>query len=415
MAFLASTASRFYAKIYVVREPANRSTFAVRLILKITIVLGPYFPVPTVLGGAVERVHLALAEEFARRGHKVTMISRRFADWPHDEMRSGVRHLRVDSIDAPISPIKFRLHDLLYSLRVRKVLPDSEITVTNSFFLPLVLRKSQAHHLYVHVARYPKWQMWLYLRADRIQAISPDVAYAIRRQTPVLASKLITIPYPLSGIFASSPSIASLDRRQKIILYVGRLHREKGIHLLIDAFKRLAGRELAGYRLEIVGPHEVRAGGGGPDYLQELRQLSSELGDRIIFRGAIFDPGELRETYDAADLFVYPSIAELGEAFGLAPLEAMAAGCRVVVSDLNCFRAFLENGRNGVSFDHRHNAVESLAVALAAVVADPEPKRMRKAAVETATRFQIGPIADRFIDDFQQILNRKQITGLSMI
>ena len=43
--------------------------------MKITIVLGAFFPVPPIMGGAVEKVWFALGQEFARRGHEVVQIS----------------------------------------------------------------------------------------------------------------------------------------------------------------------------------------------------------------------------------------------------------------------------------------------------------------------------------------------------
>src|SRR6266700_3701621 len=97
-----------------------RSNDVVNRCMRITFVTGPFFPVPAVLGSAVERWHLALAEEMAGRGHRVAMISRTYGDFPNEEMRNGVRHMRVPSWDAPRSRFLFRIYDLLYSLRVAR-------------------------------------------------------------------------------------------------------------------------------------------------------------------------------------------------------------------------------------------------------------------------------------------------------
>jgi glycosyltransferase involved in cell wall biosynthesis len=372
--------------------------------MRITIAMGPYFPVPTALGGAVEKIQLGLAEAFAARGHAVTVISRAFADFPQEEVRDGVRHIRVPSWDAPRSRFRFRLYDLLYARRVARVLPDSDVTVTNSFFLPLVLPRKRAGRLYVHVARYPKRQLWLYRRADRLQTVSAAVADAIRKQTPSLAGRVTVIPYPLTGALAPPISSERLVARPRTILYVGRIAKEKGLHVLIEAFAQLADGPLAGYTLRIVGPHEFSGGGDGPDYFRRLQMLASPVKQAVVFDGLISNMQDLREIYEASDIFVYPSLAEKGEAFGAAPLEAMAAGCRVLVSDLACFREYLEPDCNGRVFDHRRDAVASLATALMAMIGETAPMPMREAAVATAARFQMGPIADRFINDFAEVM-----------
>jgi glycosyltransferase involved in cell wall biosynthesis len=372
--------------------------------MKITFVSGPFFPVPAVLGGGLEKIQLALAEEMVRLGHSVTLISRTYSDFPPEDITKGVRHLRVPSWDAPRSRLLFRLYDLLYSVRVARVLPESDVTMTNSLFLPVVLPRDRAGRIYVHVARFPKGQMWMYWRAHRIQAVSAVVAKAIANQTPILRDRLSVIPLP---IVAALAQLEKLRQRSRTILFVGRIAEEKGIHLLIEAFVRVAQGPLADFTLFIVGPHEVRHGGDGPAYLQRLKVLAAPARNAILFHGLVWDLEDLQKIYETADIFVYPSIAEKGESFGLAPLEAMAAGCRVLVSDLACFREYLEPGRNGVSFDHRHDAVDGLATALVALAAEPNPLAMRTAAVATAGRYLIAPVTELYLNDFARLIRKR--------
>jgi glycosyltransferase involved in cell wall biosynthesis len=80
-------------------------------------------------------------------------------------------------------------------------------------------------------------------------------------------------------------------------------------------------------------------------------------GANVCFLEPTYDTDELNRLYQKASIFVYPSVAEKGETFGLAPLEAMAWGCVPVVSDLRCFKDFIIHERNGLIFNHRtHNA-----------------------------------------------------------
>ena len=109
--------------------------------MKITIVLGAFFPVPPLMGGAVEKVWFALAQEFVRVGHEVVQISRSHPDLPAAEKIEGVQHLRVRGHPQPRSIVWLKWLDLLYSLRVRRILARADILVTNTFWLPLFVRR----------------------------------------------------------------------------------------------------------------------------------------------------------------------------------------------------------------------------------------------------------------------------------
>ena len=117
---------------------------------------------------------------------------------------------------------------------------------------------------------------------------------------------------------------------------------------------------------------------------------------------------ELAAVYDTGDVLVYPSVAEQGESFGLAPLEGMARGLPVVVSNLEVFREYLVQGRNGVSFEHRGGrAAENLADALAKLVEDPSLRQaMSKEARATAEKYAPGKVADLYVQAFEDLLRR---------
>jgi glycosyltransferase involved in cell wall biosynthesis len=114
----------------------------------------------------------------------------------------------------------------------------------------------------------------------------------------------------------------------------------------------------------------------------------------------------LLEEYRAASIFVYPSVAETGEAFGLAPLEAMAAGCAVIVSSLRCFDDFIAPGASGLRFDHRAADPDNrLASELLRLVADPALlERIAAEGHRAARRFETPEIAARMLDDFAALL-----------
>jgi glycosyltransferase involved in cell wall biosynthesis len=157
-------------------------------------------------------------------------------------------------------------------------------------------------------------------------------------------------------------------------------------------------------RLQLVGPTAVDEGGGGKEYLSNLRGLAGSL--PVTFCEPEFDVSRLAEIYRNADLFCYPSVAEKGEALPVAPIEAMSTGLPVIVSNLECFLDFVEDGKTGLRFDHRAaNPVTTLADKLDEALSDwPRMLAIGKAARQSVQRFGIRQVAEQFLRDFESLL-----------
>ncbi|MEP6936819.1 MAG: glycosyltransferase family 4 protein [Chthoniobacterales bacterium] len=375
--------------------------------MKITIVLGAFFPVPPTMGGAVEKVWFALAAEFARRGHNVTSISRAMPQLPDRETIAGVQHWRVRGFDTPGSIIWLKVLDLLYSLRVKRRLPPADIIVTNTFWLPILLRTSSRGQVYVHIGRFPKGQIRFYGSAARLQAPSRAVAQAVKDELPRFEAKVTVIPYPrIESNECDARHAPSV--RDKTILFVGRVHPEKGVHLLMKAFVEAPPSLFSGWKLQIVGPTAHKYGGGGAKYLRQLSK-AAEAADAATVElcGAIFDPAALAERYRAAQIFVYPSLAQKGESFGLAPLEAMAHACTVLVSDLACFHDFVIDGQTGMIFNQLEaDPVKALRTKMADLVGDDSARsRIGEAGYRKSLEYSLPKVADQFLADFERLLS----------
>jgi Glycosyltransferase Family 4 len=99
--------------------------------VKITIVLGAFFPVPPTMGGGVEKVWFTLAPEFVKRGHEVVIVSRKTPERLREETIDEVKHLRVGGFDMPRSLLWLKFLDLIYSLRTRSILPEADILASD--------------------------------------------------------------------------------------------------------------------------------------------------------------------------------------------------------------------------------------------------------------------------------------------
>lgn len=124
---------------------------------------------------------------------------------------------------------------------------------------------------------------------------------------------------------------------EQIVISVGRIVAEKGVHVLLAAVPRV---------LAVFPSAKFVVVGVGP-MLEELRRMAWELGvnEKVLFTG--FIPDEDRDRlYRVADCAVFPS---LYEPFGIVALEAMAHRCPVVVSDIGGLREVVTHGQTGVT------------------------------------------------------------------
>jgi glycosyltransferase involved in cell wall biosynthesis len=155
----------------------------------------------------------------------------------------------------------------------------------------------------------------------------------------------------------------------------------------------------------IVGPTETKFGGGGSEYFSKLQQSAANAGARVNFVGPIFDPRALEDAFRSARLFVYPSLAERGESFGLAPLEAMTQGCAALVSKLDCFGDFIRDGETGFVFDHRSSdPAKSLREKMESVIGDDAVMaRVAEGGHRKSAEYAPARVADLFLADFQRL------------
>ena len=304
--------------------------------MKITLLQGAFLPVPPLRGGAIEKAWQALGKAFVREGHEVTHISRLCDGLPQDEKIAGVEHRRIAGAEACPGSIRLKLREFSYVWRALQSLPPADILVTHAFWAPLLFPKEKYGKIYVHVGRYPKGQMKLYRKATRLQAPSQAVARAVSSELSNGDSRVRTIPYPLPFNVKVEPT--PFNERPKRVLYAGRIHPEKGVLELVQAWAKLPESMQKEWSLRLIGPWREEQGGAGLAYKEEVRKSG---GENVEIFEPVFEEEVLIKEYQQARVFAYPSQASTGETFGLAVLEAMSCGCVPVVSSLECFRDFI--------------------------------------------------------------------------
>jgi glycosyltransferase involved in cell wall biosynthesis len=382
--------------------------------MRITIVGGFFLPIPPLAGGAMEKSWWRLGRLYAARGHTVTQISRRWPGLPNEETRDGVHHLRLQGFDHRHWLWQNLLLDAWWGAKVLPSLPPADILITNTVALPVVVRALRPHagRLVVNLNRYPKGQLRWYRGVARIQAASPAIADAARREAPALAGRIRVVPNPVEVTAIAAEGRTAAVRPDPTVTagYFGRLHPEKGLVRLIAAANRLlAAPDLPPWRLILRGPSAVPRGGGGDAFVRELLAASTALraADRLRIESPLYDAVALHRAYHGLDLFCYPTLAEHGEALPVAVLEAMAAGLPVVVTDLDCFAALVADGVNGLVVPRNNvDPAGALAEALRRLIRDAGLRRQfGDEARRNVSGLDDAVIAGQHLADFEKLIH----------
>ena len=177
---------------------------------------------------------------------------------------------------------------------------------------------------------------------------------------------------------------------EKIIFFVGRMVREKGVQVLIEALPKVRW-----------GYHDAKlliCGGGHRDHLVNL---AAYLGmERHVYFAGFVPDDDLMKIYSVIDIACFPS---LYEPFGIVALEAMAAKVPVVVSDAGGLPEVVENNVTGLTT--YAGSPNSLADGLLKLLHEPETaSQMAETAYERVlTTFNWDTIATQTTATYERV------------
>jgi len=249
-------------------------------------------------------------------------------------------------------------------------------------------------------------EWWLTYEAWRVICTSFFMADEVHRYFQCPTDKIDVIPNGVDTSRFDRWEGVDLTRfrgmyalpEERIVFFVGRLVEEKGAHLLVEAAPSILAR---------FPQAKFVIAGTGP-LLERLRRRAWELGvgHKVLLTG--FIPDEDRDRlYKVADVAVFPS---LYEPFGIVALEAMAARCPVVVSEVGGLREVVRHAETGITI--YPNNVESLTWGILHTLEHPEWTRMR---VENAYRyvreeFNWDRIASRTVEVYERVAAERALT-----
>lgn len=177
--------------------------------------------------------------------------------------------------------------------------------------------------------------------------------------------------------------------QDKLLVYVGRIAREKNILEIIDNLPEILKR---------VPETRCLIAGDGP-FLNELKKRTEKIGlcDRVIFAGRI-NPKEVYKYYKLGEVFVSASTSETQ---GLTYLEALSCGCPILCRNDRCLDGLLHQGQNGYAYENESEFVKYAEILLK----DKElRKSMSSAALRGTEDYSSKVFAERILNAYNSII-----------
>jgi glycogen(starch) synthase len=349
------------------------------------------FP-PRVIGGISPHMYF-LSKSLAKEGVKVHVVTCDFPGAPAYEVIEGVRVYRIDSYKNPAPD--FATWVYLMNLNMQKeaaaivnklggkidvfhahdwLVATAGIGLKHVFRKPLLVTMHSTEigrrdGLHTNTERMiHETEAWLTYEAWKVICCSDYMVSHVRWAFGLPEDKLVMVPNGVNThAYKNSDDTEDCEAfrtkfalpEEKIVLYVGRLVYEKGIHILINAVPKVM--EKVNAKFIIVGSGYMKE-----QLLNIVRSMRLE--HKVLFMGFV-DDETLLKLQRCADVSVVPS---LFEPFGIVALEAMAAESPVVVSDTGGLSEIVDHDVTG--FKAYPNNPDSLAWGIIKILQD-EPYR----------------------------------------
>jgi glycosyltransferase involved in cell wall biosynthesis len=283
---------------------------------------------PAFVGGAETQTY-NLATHLAKR-HDVTILTRKTGDFPGFSRESGFHIKRFGFLDFPV--IRFFSHVLSCLLEIRKIKGDVDVLycmMLSPNGLAGVLAKKLFGLKSLASVRGGDWyggeerltgrmiNRFVIKNSDLIITQTEKIKKEVREKYP--DAKIEVVP---NGVDAAKER-ATGDK----IVFLGNLHKKKGLEYLIQAMDKIDA--------------ELLIVGDGPD-MDKLQQLAR--GKRVSFAGKV-KPAEVRTFLKRGKVFVLPSL--YGEGMPNVILEAMSVGLPVVSTRISGIPDMVKEGKTG--------------------------------------------------------------------
>lgn len=301
--------------------------------------------------GITQSVH-QISCELAKRGHEVVVYASNALDVHSSERISKVQSVTtINDVSVYYLPSVLRRGTLIVTPSIipllQKNLGKFDVMHVHSclsfqgFLASLFARRNGVPYVLQAHGSVPRSQQrilksfydglfsfYMLKNASKLIALTPMEAEQYKN-IGMPEDKIEIIPNGIDmSYYADLPSKGSFKKKfsikgnEKIVVYLGRIHRIKGIDILVEAFANVL-KKLENIKLVVVGPDD--------GFLGELKHLikALKIEDDVLMPGPLYGRDKL-EAYVDADVYVLPSRYET---FPMSVLEAVACGKPVILTE----------------------------------------------------------------------------------
>lgn len=392
--------------------------------MKIAIITSGILPVPAVQGGAVENlIDFYLEYNNIHKLHDITIYSSKHPDTKkHQALESKVNHYHYIDTNSFFAKIRKRLYlrkagsnelhhyTIEYFLEralkhIRKQTYDL-IILENRPGYALKLRKCTTANIVFHLHNdqlnnQTKYNSELYNIASRIITVSDYISNRVRTIN-TKDKKCITVHNGIDTQ-AFNPNISpiqldSIDQKDFIIVYSGRINREKGIMELISTMN-LIGRTYP-IKLMVIGSSFYGNATQETSFIRKLKEMATPIKERIIFTGFI-PYSEIPRYLRISNIAIIPSV--WNDPFPTTILEAQAMGLPIITTRRGGIPEEITED-NAIMLETNEHFIVNLAKAILNLYQNPEKRQaMAKASLERSILFDKETYAKKFFAALENI------------
>jgi glycosyltransferase involved in cell wall biosynthesis len=323
------------------------------------------------------------------------------------------RHFESGRRDGERADVKWIWKQIVSVPRFRRAARGVDIVHFNTNFNPLAIVRDVVYAraarlsgipilMHVHGGRYLAQEFqsgWLKKIAEKMLRAADIVVVLSELEKEIIENRWRNLKVRVleNAVAVDEAIAAERKNEEKILIFLGRLHESKGLNEIVEACRRLKNEGFE-FRFKAFGAGELKE-----FFVAEMTKL---LGEKFYY-GGVVSGAEKWKALAAADVFLLPS--RYGEGLPVAMLEAMAAGCVVIVSEMASIGAVVADGANGFLVAPRrvNQLTEKLGLLLSGKI---DLESLRKNARETIkAKFDLNDYIQRLENIYAEILSAKLV------